>query len=291
MKVFVTGASGFIGSAIVKELLAAGHEVTGLGRSDESAKAIINAGANVLKGRLEDLDVLRQGASQADGVIHTGFSRDFTEYAKVGEIDNAAINAMGTALEGTNKAIVVTTGILGFQSIDGAITEESSSQYSPRLSEATALALAEKGINASVVRFPPSVHDKGDKGFIPFIIHLSRIKGLSPYPAEGNIRWSSVHRLDAAKAFRLALEKAEKGARYNVIGDNGIEVKSIATVIGEKLNLPIVPLSEEEVEKHFEWISRFITFDSYATGFKTQEQLNWKPTHIGLLDDMRKNYF
>jgi nucleoside-diphosphate-sugar epimerase len=291
MKVFVTGASGFIGSAIVKELLAAGHEVIGLARSEESAKTITVAGAQVLMGSIEDLDVLRQGAFEADGVIHMAYSSDLTQFEKAGEMDKAAINTIGEALAGTNKPMVVPTGILGYQSINGAITEESGTLYSPRTSEPAALALAEKGINASVVRLPPSVHDKGDRGFISFIIHLARKNNASAYPAEGNIRWSSVHRLDAARAFRLALEKAEKGAKYNAIGESGVEVKKMAEVIGDKLGLPVVSLSKEDIEKHFEWMSMFITFDSYATGFKTEEELGWKPTHIGLLEDMQENYF
>ena len=298
MKVFVTGASGFIGSAVVRELIGAGHQVIGLARSEKSAKIVSETGAEVLLGNLEDLDVLKQGASQAEGVIHTAFfhdfmqSNDFTQFAKASAMDKAAINAIGEALIGTNKPIVVTAGILGLPLIDGNITEVSSlSQGFPRFSETTALALVEKGINASVIRLAPSVHDKGDFGFVPFIIEQARKNGISGYPENGNNRWPAVHRLDAAMAFRLAVEKGAKGALYNVVGENGIEVKSIATLISEKLNLPLTSLSGDEVAKHFEWMSRFITFDSPATNFKTQEQLGWKPTHIGLLDDMQQNYF
>lgn len=291
MKLFVTGASGFIGTAVVKELLDAGHQVIGLARTETSAKSIRDAGATVLLGSLEDLDSLKQGAAQADGIIHTAFIHDFTQYAKANEADKAAINAMGDVLVGTNKPIVVTAGILGLPAINGLITEESAAQHSPRSSEATAIALAEKGVNASVVRLPPSVHDKGDKGFVPFIIQQARRHGVSAYPAAGNNRWPAVHRLDAAKVFRLAVEKAAKGTLYNAVGDTGIEVKKIAGLIGEKLNVPVVSVSEEETTKHFEWMSRFISFDSPATGFKTQEQLGWKPTQIGLLEDMQQNYF
>ncbi len=291
MKVFVTGASGFIGSAVVRELIGAGHQVIGLARSESSAQAIRDAGAEVLTGGLEELDSLKQGASQADGVIHTAFIHDFTQYAKANDTDKAAINAMGEVLMGTNKPLVVTAGILGLPSIHGMITEESMSQNSPRSSEATAIALAEKGINASVVRLPPSVHDKGDKGFVPFIMLQARKNGVSAYPADGSNRWPAVHRLDAATVFRLAVEKAAKGALYNAIGDQGIEVKKIAELIGEKLNLPVASLSGEELGKHFEWMSRFIAFDSPASGFMTQEQLGWTPMHIGLLDDMQQHYF
>ncbi len=290
MKVFVTGASGFVGSAVVKELLSAGHQVIGLARSEQSAKIVSEAGAEVLMGSLEDLDTLKQGASEADGVIHAAFSHDFTDYLKASELDKTAINTMCQAMLGTAKPIVVTAGILGLEPIEGAITEESSTANSPRLSEATALALAEKGVHASVVRFPPSVHDKGDKGFVPFLIQLARNKGVAAY-LEGNIRWSSVHRLDAARAFRLAVEKSAKGAVYNVIGDNGIALRDMALLIGEKLNVPIKSLKDEEIDSHFDWMGRFIRFDSYATNQKTKELLDWEPTHIGLLEDMEENYF
>ena len=291
MKVFVTGASGFIGSTVVRELISAGHQVTGLARSEKSAKAISDAGAEVLNGDLEDLEILKQGAKNSDGVIHAGFFHDFTQFAKAVEIDKNAINAMGEVLIGTNKPLVVTGGILGLPLIDGNITEESLSSGFPRSSEVSALALVEKGVNASVIRLAPSVHDKGDYGFVPFIIAQARKNGISAYPKDGNNRWTAVHRLDAAKAFRLAVEKPVKGALYNVVGDTGIEVKRIAEVIGEKLNLPVVSLSEEEAANHFEWLSHFIAFDSPATNFKTQEQLGWKPTHIGLLEDIKENYF
>lgn len=292
MKVFVTGASGFIGSAVVKELISAGHEVIGLARSEKSAKAVSNAGATVLMGSLEDPNILKQGAQLADGVIHTAFFHDFAQFAKASAMDKAAINAMGEALMGTNKPIVVTAGILGLMFIEGIITEQS--RLSPnflRFSETTALELAEKGINASVIRLAPSVHDKGDHGFIPFIIEQARKHGVSAYPGNGNNRWTAVHRLDAAKAFRLAIEKGIKGALYNIVGDTGIEVKKIAGLIGEQLNLPAVSMSGDDLKKHFEWMSPFIAFDSPATNLETQQQLGWKPVHIGLLDDMKENYF
>jgi len=292
MKVFVTGASGFIGSEVVRELVSAGHQVIGLARSEKSAKIVSDLGAEVLTGDLEDLDVLKQGVLQADGVVHTAFFHDFTQFAKATEMDKTAIKAMGEVLLGTSKPIVVTAGILGLPLIGGNITEESRlSENFARSSETTALALAKKGINASVIRLAPSVHDKGDGGFIPFIIGQARKYGISAYPENGNNHWTAVHRLDAAKAFRLAVEKSAKGTLYNVVGDTGIELKTIATVIGETLNLPVVSLSGDELTKHFEWMSHFITFDSPATNLKTQEQLSWKPIHIGLLDDMQQNYF
>jgi len=291
MKVFVTGASGFIGSAVVRELIDAGHQVTGLARTEQAAGKIAAAGAQVLLGTLEDLDVLKAGASQADGVIHTAFIHDFTQYAKANEADTLAITAMGAALAGTSKPIVVAAGILGLPTTGGMITEDDRAQNSRRSSEETAMALAEKGIHASVIRLPPSVHDQGDQGFVPFIINQARKHGVSAYPGEGTNQWPAVHRLDAAAIFRLAAERAEKGALYNAIGDNGIEVRKIAALIGHKLGLPLASLSGEELSAHFEWMTGFIGFDSPANSFKTQEQLGWKPKYIGLLEDMEQHYF
>jgi nucleoside-diphosphate-sugar epimerase len=291
MKVFVTGASGFVGSEVVRELISAGHQVLGLARSEESAEAIRNAGAEVLMGDLEDLSALKKGASEADGIIHTGFIHDFSNYAKSNEVEKIAINTMGEVLMGTTKPIVVTAGILGLPHIDGRVTEESKLQIPLRTSEPTALALAEKGVHASVVRLAPSTHDKGDKGFMPFIIHQARTRGVAGYAGDGSNRWPGVHRKDAAKLFRLAVEKGALGELYNAIGDTGIELKKIAELIGEKLNLPVKSLSEEETATHFEWMKHFITFDSPATNLKTRETLGWEPTEIGLLEDLTKNYF
>lgn len=296
MKIFLTGASGFVGSAVVRELIGAGHQVIGLARSEQAAKIVRDAGAEVLLGDLEDLDSLKQGALQADGVIHAAFNHDFMKggistFLESAETDRTAINAMGEVLSGTNKPIVVTSGMLGLPIINGFVTEESVAQHSPRTSEATALALAEKGVNASIIRLAPSVHDKGDYGFVPFIISLARKKGIAAYPGDGSNRWTGVHRLDAAKAFRLAVEKGIKGALFNIVGENGIETKKIAEVIGEVLNLPVKSVSGDELTDHFEWLSHFVTMDSPATNFKTQEQLSWEPAHIGLLEDMKENYF
>lgn len=291
MKVFVTGASGFIGSAIVQELLAAGHEVIGLARSDESAKKISAAGGRVLNGSLDDLDSLKQGASAADGIIHTAFIHDFSQYTKAAETDKAAIEAMGEVLKGTSKPIVITGGIIGLPKTGGFITEADAAPAFPRASEAAAMALAAANVNASIIRLPPSVHDKGDKGFIPFIISQARTKGVSAYVGDGNNRWPAVHRLDAAHLFRLALEKGAKGSRYNAVGDEGIPIRVIADVIGRHLNLPVTSVSPDKAVEHFDWMGRFITFDAPATSYTTREQLRWEPTQAGLLEDMQQHYF
>ncbi|MDR1341096.1 MAG: SDR family oxidoreductase [Prevotellaceae bacterium] len=291
MKIFVTGASGFIGSATVKELLTAGHEVIGLARSDESAKTVSDLGAQALKGSIEDFDILKQGASQVDGVIHTAFFHDFNQFAKANDMDKAAIEAMGEALYGTGKPIIVTGGILGLPKTNGFATEADAAPDFPRFSEAAAMALAERGVYASIVRLSPSVHGKGEKGFVPFIIGQALRNGVSAYVEDGNNRWPAIHRLDAALLYRLAVEKGIKGARYNAVAEEGIKIREIAELTGKTLNLPVKSLSGEDAAQHFEWMIRFIGFDEPATSYKTQELLGWKPKHIGLLEDMKENYF
>lgn len=291
MRVFVTGASGFIGSAIVQELLQAGHQVTGLARSEASAAALVSAGADVLEGNLEDPDSLKKGAAAADGVIHAAFIHDFSRYLAAAETDRKAIEAIGSVLQGTDRPLVVTAGILGVRNDGQLITEQDPAPGFPRASEAAAMALAEAGVRASVIRLPPSVHDRGDYGFMPFIIGMARKHGVSAYVGEGTNRWPAVHRLDAARVFRLALEKGEKGSRYNAIGDEGIPFREIAGVIGEHLNLPVTSIPAEDAEAHFEWMSRFIMFDSPASATGTKESLNWSPRHPGLLDDLNMGHY
>ncbi|MCU7502991.1 MAG: SDR family oxidoreductase [Ignavibacteria bacterium] len=288
MKVFVTGASGFIGSAIVRELIDRGHEVLGLSRSESSTNFIENIGAKVIKGSLEDAESLKQGVILSDGVIHTAFIHDFSQYQRSNEIDKRAIEAMGESLKGTNKPIVVTTGI--FPANNGFLKEADTAPFSPRSSEDAAMALVEAGVNASVVRLPRSVHDKEPKGFIPFIINLARKNGVSAYVADGNNRWSAVHRLDAAHLFCLALEKAQKSARYHAIGDEAIPFREIAEVIGKGLNLPVKSISGNDIQTYFEWMSAFIGLDTPAASQWTREELTWEPTHIGLLEEMQKHY-
>lgn len=293
MRVFVTGASGFVGSAVVKELLAAGHQVLGLARSAASAAAVTAAGAEVLEGSLEDLDILQKGARETDGIIHTGFIHDFSNFLASCEVDRRAIEAMGQVLAGTNKPLVVTSGI-GLLAPGGAPRTEDSDAISasPRAgSEVATLALAKQGVRATIVRLPPTVHDAGDHGFIPIIINADRQHGVAAYIGDGTNRWPAVHRLDAARAFRLALEKGTAGARYHAIAEDGIPTRQIAETIGQELGLPVVSQSKEEAGAHFGFMSHFFSLDIAATSLQTQEQLGWTYNGLGLLEDMKANYF
>lgn len=297
MKIFVTGASGFIGSAIVRELIDAGHHVTGLARSENSAKKIEMAGGKAVEGNLTNLEILKQNALNADGIIHAAFSHDFmssndiSQFPKAAEMDRLAIETMGKALRGTHKPLIVTAGLLGLPLVNGNITEESVAENSLRASEAAALKLAEEGVHTSVIRLAPSVHDVDDQGFIPFIISQARKNGVSAYPGDGSNRWTGIHRLDAARLFRLALEKGAHGALYNGVEDEYIQMKKLAELIGGKLSLPVKAVSGDELNNHFEWLSHFITMDCPVTNLKTKQQLAWEPVNISLLKDIEKNYF
>jgi nucleoside-diphosphate-sugar epimerase len=288
MKVFVTGASGYIGSAIVDELIARGYEILGLARSESSSKSIEISGAKVIKGSLEDLESLKRGVLNADAVIHTAFIHDFTRYQQSSKIDKTAIEVMGESLKGTNKPIIIATGISPKET--GYLTETDISPASPRYSEQAALALVESGVNASLVRLPRSVHDKEPKGFIPFIVNLARKNGVSAYVEDGSNRWSAVHRLDAAHLFCLALERAEKGARYHALGDEAIPFREIAETIGNGLNLPVRSIRKEETIQYFEWMSTFVGLDTPATCEITKKKLGWQPLNIGLLEEIQRHY-
>jgi nucleoside-diphosphate-sugar epimerase len=296
MRVFVSGATGFIGAAVVKELIAAGHEVLGLARSEAAAAALTAAGAAVHWGSLEDVDSLRKGALGADGVIHTAFIHDFSKYADNCETDRKVITAMGAALEGTGKPLVITSGTAVMAVPGRTITEEDTdiaSSSIPRIaSEQAAAAVAARGVKVSVVRLPPSVHDAGDHGFVPMLINLARQKSESAFIGDGQNRWPAVHRLDAARVFRLALEKAADHATYHAIGDEGVPVRDIAAIIAERLQLPLASKSPEEAAAHFGWLSHFLALDTPATGKLTEQWLNWQPTHCGLMEDMKQaDYF
>lgn len=295
MRVFVTGATGFIGSAIVKELISAGHKVLGLARSDSSANALLAAGAEVHRGDLEDLDNLRSGAALADGVIHAGFIHDFSRFVEVCEVDRLAIEAIGDILVGSNKPFIVTSGTalvspgrLATEDIIPVIDENSF----PRRSEQAADAAAAKGVRASVLRLSPSVHGQGDHhGFVPILIKTAREKGVSAYIGEGLNRWNAVHRLDAALLFRLALENATPGTRFHAVGDEGIELKTIAEIIGKQLNLPVVSISAEAAAEHFGWFGAMTVLDCPASGKVTEESLNWHPAQAGLIADLEQGMY
>jgi nucleoside-diphosphate-sugar epimerase len=294
MRVFVTGATGFIGSAVVRELIDAGHQVLGLARSDAGAKSLLAAGANVKvhRGELADLESLRSGAAAADAVIHTAFIHDFANYGPAAEADKRAIETLGEALAGSDRPLIVTSGTLLVQRQGALATEEDANTPNfPRKSEEAALALAASGVRASVVRLPPSVHGKGDHGFVPQLIKIAREKGVSAYIGDGLNRWPSVHRLDAAHLYRLALEKKSSGARYHGVDDEGVPTREIAEIIGRNLNVPVVSKSREEAADHFGWIARFFGIDGPASSAQTQQQLEWRPAQLGLIADLNAGHY
>lgn len=295
MRVFVTGATGFIGSAVVRELLDAGHEVTGLARSDESAASLAAVGAAVRRGSLADMDSLRGGAADADGVIHTAYIHDFSPAgnpAAAAGTDQRAIEALGSALAGTGKPLVAATAVV--QTPGRLSTEADDAPENPefpRFSEQTALPLAGRGVRVSVVRLPFSVHGEGDTHFVPAIIGVAREKGLSAYVGDGSNHWPAVHRLDAARLFRLALEAAPAGTRLNGVGDEGVPFRDLAEVIGRHLNVPVKSLSPEEAAAHFGPVALFASLDARASSAATQQRFGWRPEHPGLIADLESGHY
>ena len=296
MRVFITGANGFIGSAVVRELLDSGHEVVGLVRSDAAAAAVQQAGAEVLRGSIEDLETLTLGAQGADGAIHTAYIHDYAQPPEVAaQADRRAIETLAAALAGSPRPLVFTsaTGLLG----PGYVaTEEDRPRVTERshpraASDLLALELASRGNNVSIVRPSSAVHGEGDHAFIPTLIETARSKGVSAYVSDGSNRWPAVHRLDAGCLYRLALEQGEAGSVFHAVAEEGVPTRDIAATIGRHLDLPVVSIAPDDADKHFGWIAMFCAADIPASSALTRQRLGWEPVHPGLIADLEAGHY
>jgi nucleoside-diphosphate-sugar epimerase len=296
MKVFVTGATGFVGAAVVGELLAHGHQVLGLARSDRSADGLGRMGVEVLRGDLEAPETLRQGALTSDAVIHTGFVHDFSRFAAACAIDRTAIETLGAAVENTKKPLVVTAGV-AFLDAAGPVAVEADPTFPPsdaypRASDAAARALSDRGIPTNVMRLPPSVHGKGDHGFVPMLIDIARRTGRSAYIGDGDNAWPAVHVHDAARAFRLAVERGPSAEKYHAVAEQDVPFRKIAEAIANGLGVPCVSLSVEGARQHFGWFYGFASLGQRTSSDRTQARLGWNPTGPDLLTDiLHAGYF
>jgi nucleoside-diphosphate-sugar epimerase len=301
MKVFVTGATGFIGSAVVRELIETGHQVLGLARSDTAAASLAAAGAEVHPGSLDDLDSLRSGAASSDGVIHLAFIHDFSDFQGAARTDLRAIQTIGAALEGSGKPFVITSGTMGLTSFlpqgrlgtEKDVADAESAVFQPRIaSENAALALSRCGVRSSVVRLSPSVHGNGRSGFVEVLIYIARARGVSGYVGDGSNRWPAVHQLDAAHLFCLALEEAPAGSVLHGVQDEGVPTRVIAEVIGRHLNLPVVSIAPSDAGEHFSWLGPFSSMDNPTSSALTRELLGWQPVQPALIQDLEEGpYF
>jgi nucleoside-diphosphate-sugar epimerase len=295
MRVFVTGASGFIGSAVVRELIDAGHEVVGLARSDSSADSLAAAGAEVHRGSLEDLDSLRTGAEASAGVIHLAYIHDFSKFENNALVDQKAIEVLGGALAGSDRPLVIASGTLflapGRTGTEQDGLDPGADAIQRRHNEHLLLSLADRGVRSASVRLTPTVHGEGDHGFVPIIIGVAREKGVSGYVGDGSNRWPAVHRLDAARLFRLALEQAPPGTVLHGVAEEGVPVREIAAVIARHVGVPTASIAAQDAVEHFGFLGAFLGADSPASSALTRRRFNWQPEQAGLIEDLEQGHY